>query len=110
LLQARLLQKYPNFSNIVTSKIITKIPPILARFCLARLLLKTNHKVEKETPPMENMNYKSGDRVWCHFPWVDEDCWVTGTVVKVTAKRVVVHNDVRGVGYYAPHNVKLAEG
>jgi hypothetical protein len=48
------------------------------------------------------MNYKSGDRVWCHFPWVDEDCWVTGTVVKVTAKRVVVHNDVRGVGYYAP--------
>ena len=73
-------------------------------------MLKTNHKVEKETPPMENMNYKSGDRVWCHFPWVDEDCWVTGTVVKVTAKRIVVHNDVRGVGYYAPHNVKLAEG
>jgi hypothetical protein len=30
LLQARLLQKYPNFSNIVTSKIITKIPQ--ARF------------------------------------------------------------------------------
>jgi len=51
--------------------------------------------------------YKSGDEVWVLCSWVDSDCWVSGTVIKTTAKRVQVSNDVRAAGYYSPENVKL---
>ena len=59
---------------------------------------------------MQNVEYKAGDKVWVHLPWVDDECWVTGTVIKTTAKRIKVDNDVRGEGYYKPANVKPGEG
>ena len=54
------------------------------------------------------MEYKSGDKVWVHLPWVDEDCWVEGTVIKETAKRVKVDTQIRPNAYFAKHNVKAA--
>lgn len=60
---------------------------------------------------MEDLSkkFKEGQKCIVHLPWVDSDCWVTGTVIGTTAKRVKVDNDVRGVGYYVPKNVKLKE-
>ena len=55
------------------------------------------------------MKYEVGQEVWVHMPWVDADCWVTGTVIKTTAKRIKVYNDVRGEGYYTPKNVKAKQ-
>jgi hypothetical protein len=52
------------------------------------------------------MKYEVGQEVWVHFPWVDEDCWVQGTVLKETAKRIKVETGTRPDGYYAKHNVK----
>ena len=52
------------------------------------------------------MAYETGQKVWVHLPWVDADCWVTGTVIKTTAKRIKVYNEVREEGYYKPENVK----
>jgi len=51
-------------------------------------------------------NYEIGEQVLVLCAWVDPDCWVQGTVVKVTDKRIKVDNAVRGVGYYKPENVK----
>ena len=54
-------------------------------------------------------NYKAGDEVWVLCSWVDSDCWVTGTVIKTTAKRIQVFNNLRDAGYYSPKNVKSKE-
>jgi hypothetical protein len=53
------------------------------------------------------MEYQVGQEVWVHFPWVDADCWVEGTVIKETAKRIKVETGgTRPDAYYAKHNVK----
>lgn len=53
------------------------------------------------------MEYQVGQKVWVHFPWVDADCWVEGTVIKETAKRIKVETGgTRPDAYYAKHNVK----
>jgi len=54
--------------------------------------------------------YKTGQRVWVLCSWVDADCWVEGTVIKTTPKRVQVENHIRCDGFYSPKNVKLPEG
>ena len=52
------------------------------------------------------MEYQVGQEVWVHFPWVDADCWVSGTVLKETEKRIKIDTEIRPIGYYAKHNVK----
>lgn len=54
------------------------------------------------------MEYQVGQKVWVRNGWQDADCWTSGVVTKVTAKRIKVDNDVRGEGFYSPHNVKNA--
>ena len=52
------------------------------------------------------MEYEVGQKVWIHLPWVDDECWVSGTVLKTTAKRIKCSNDVRTEGYYLPKHIK----
>ena len=61
-------------------------------------------------PPHKEMTmeYQVGQKVWVRNSWQDADCWTSGVVIKVTAKRIKVDNDVRGEGFYSPHNVKNA--
>lgn len=54
------------------------------------------------------MEYRVGQKVWVRNSWQDANCWTSGVVTKVTAKRIKVDNDVRGEGFYSPHNVKNA--
>lgn len=54
------------------------------------------------------MKYQVGQKVLVHLPWVDADCWVEGTVIKETAKRVKVETHIRPIAYFAKHNVKPA--
>ena len=50
------------------------------------------------------MKYKVGDKVWVKC--AGTDTWVLGEVTGLTAKRIRVMNEVRGVeGLYAPRNV-----
>lgn len=52
------------------------------------------------------MEYQIGQEVLVLFSWVDEDCWVYGTVLKETDKRIKVRTHIRPDGYYSKHNVK----
>jgi len=57
------------------------------------------------------MEYKVGQDVWIHLPWVDDECWVAGTFIKATAKRIKCKRDrcsgdTIEDGYYKPENVK----
>ncbi len=56
---------------------------------------------------MENMNYQIGEAVWVKCP--GSDVWARGTVVRLTAKRIVVTNEGRaldGAKAYSPANVR----
>lgn len=55
-----------------------------------------------------NMEYQVGQKVWVRNSWQDADCWTSGVVTKITAKRIKVDNDIRGEGLYSPQNVKKA--
>ncbi len=51
------------------------------------------------------MEYQINQEVWVKC--AGNDCWVTGIVTGLTAKRVRVYNEVRSLeGLYAPSNVK----
>jgi hypothetical protein len=52
------------------------------------------------------MNYQIGQKVWVRNSWQDADCWTSGVVTKITAKRIKVDSDIRGEGFYSPQNVK----
>lgn len=60
------------------------------------------------------LNFSIGEEVWINISsfmpksTLDDDgkFWCSGTVVGFTAKRVIAENDVRGVGYYKPENIK----
>ena len=54
----------------------------------------------------QKMEYQIGQEVLVLFSWVDEDCWVYGTVLKETDKRIKVRTHIRPDGYYSKHNVK----
>jgi hypothetical protein len=54
------------------------------------------------------MAYTVGQKVWVRNNWQDADCWTSGVVTKITAKRVKVDNDIRGEGFYSPQNIKAA--
>ena len=50
------------------------------------------------------MNYKVGDKVWVRC--VGTDVWSIGEVTGITAKRIRVMNELRGIeGLYSPRNV-----
>jgi len=52
------------------------------------------------------MNYQVGQEVWVKC--AGSDTWVAGVVTGLTAKRVRVFNEVRGLeGLYSPHNVEV---
>lgn len=53
---------------------------------------------------------KVGQAVWINMgSFADDQMWVSGTITKITPKRIKCMNDVRGIeGYYAPHKVKPA--
>ena len=55
-----------------------------------------------------NMEYQVGQKVWVRNNWQDADCWTSGVVTKITAKRIKVDSDIRGEGFYSPQNVKKA--
>ena len=59
-------------------------------------------------PPLRKtiMEYQVGQKVWVRNNWQDADCWTSGVVTKITAKRIKVDNDIRGKGFYSPQNVK----
>lgn len=52
------------------------------------------------------MEYQVGQKVWVRNSWQDADCWTSGIVTKITAKRIKVDSDIRGEGFYSPQNVK----
>jgi len=52
------------------------------------------------------MSYEIGEKVWVRNSWQDADCWTSGVVTKITAKRIKVDSDIRGEGFYSPQNVK----
>lgn len=52
------------------------------------------------------MEYKVGQKVWVRNSWQDADCWTSGVITKITAKRIKVDNDIRGEGFYSLQNVK----
>ena len=48
-----------------------------------------------------------GEQVWLKMPSVDDDCWVSGIVVKINPKTIRCYNEVRDMeGNYAVHNVE----
>ncbi len=48
-----------------------------------------------------------GNEVWLKMPSVDDDCWVSGIVVKINPKTIRCYNEVRDMeGNYAIHNVE----
>tara|TARA_Y100000389_G_scaffold48997_1_gene44596 strand:- start:8482 stop:8676 length:195 start_codon:yes stop_codon:yes gene_type:complete len=56
----------------------------------------------------KNVNFEIGEKVWVKC--VGTDCWVTGEVTGLTAKRIRVWNEVRSLeGLYAPQNVMKPE-
>ena len=62
----------------------------------------TSTSLDRETI----MKYEIGQEVWVKC--AGTDAWVAGVVTGLTAKRVRVFNEVRGLeGLYAPQNVEV---